>query len=121
MSNNNEIGSKMTPEQEAQQAQTIAEIKAAHNAAVVTLNTVGREPLGISAHLDRGSLIKIVDSQAQKIAGLNRVGSSTLMALIEAQEKIAEQAKEIKRLKSGGLIKPGSYRRLIRNLRNAKP
>lgn len=40
-----------------------------------------------------------VDSQAQKIADLNRVGSNTLLALIEAQETIAEQAKEIERLK----------------------
>ena len=49
--------------------------------------------------LDSLSLIEIVDSQAQKIADLNRVGSNTLLALIEAQEKIAEQAKEIERLK----------------------
>ena len=59
--------------------------------------------------------------EAQKIVDLNRVGSNTMLALIESQEKIAEQAKEIERLKNGGLVKPGSYRKLIRNLRNAKP
>jgi len=40
----------------------------------------------------------IGDSQAQNIADLNRVGSNTLMALIESQEKIAEQAKRIAEL-----------------------
>lgn len=45
-------------------------------------------------------LLEIVDSQAQKIADLNRVGSNTLLALIESQEKIAEQANEIERLKA---------------------
>lgn len=43
-------------------------------------------------HYDRAALLEIVDSQAQKIKDLNRVGSNTLLALIEAQEKIAEQA-----------------------------
>lgn len=49
---------------------------------------------------DMWNMLEIVDSQAQKIADLNRVGSNTLLALIESQEKIAEQAKEIERLKA---------------------
>lgn len=58
----------MNTEQEAQQAQTIDNIKRAHRIARLRLSSQGVEPLGISAHLDRGALLKIVDSQAQTIA-----------------------------------------------------
>lgn len=88
--------------QEAQQAQTIARIKdeyAKH--AGRTYNAfMDFAPLTTELYENLGALLEIVDSQAQKIA---------------------EQAKEIERLKNGGLVKPGSYRKLIRNLRNAKP
>ena len=55
---------------ESEQAQTIANIKRAHRIAKLKLSSQGVEPLGIAAHLDRGALLEIVDSQAQKIAQL---------------------------------------------------
>ena len=92
----------MTKEQEAQQAQTIARIKQEyerHSGRTYHAFT-DFAPLVTEFYANLSVLLEIVDSQVQTIA---------------------EQAKEIERLKSGGPIKPGSYRRLIRNLRNAKP
>ena len=80
----------MNTEQEAQQAKTIAE--------VIAIRMGGDYPREYYREsIDK--ILAIVDSKAQKIADLNRVGSNTLMALIESQEKVAEQAKEIERLK----------------------
>lgn len=75
---------------ESEQAQAIVEIRVIRNGGEY-LREYYREAID--------KALEIVDSQAQKIADLNRVGSNTLLALIEAQEKIAEQAKEIERLK----------------------
>ena len=66
-------------EQEAQQAQTIAEIKERHGWLVLTYENETQPGDGLQAHEDRAALLEIVDSQAQKIA---------------------EQAKEIERLET---------------------
>jgi uncharacterized coiled-coil protein SlyX len=66
----------MTKEQEAQQAQTIAECRQWHE---VTEAKGDIQLKGTVVHAQRGALLEIVDSQAQKIA---------------------EQAKEIERLKT---------------------
>lgn len=80
----------MTTE-EAQQAQAIADQQSGTLTGIFARKVLekGRENM---------KLRELVDSQAQKIADLNRVGSNTLMALIESQEKIAEQAKRIAEL-----------------------
>lgn len=83
----------MTKEQEAQQAQTIAEIRDRVDDCYDNVDD------DLAIENDIVSLLEIVDSRDQKIADLNRVGANTLMALIESQEKIAKQAKEIERLK----------------------
>jgi hypothetical protein len=85
---------------EEAQAQTIAQISKRHKYQDSVRETKLAYESGIfdMCHRDREILLEIVDSQAQKIADLNRVGSNTLLALIESQEKIAEQAKEIERL-----------------------
>lgn len=77
---------------ESEQAQAIAEIKR-------TMEIYKNLKKFKDWYPEAIRLLEIVDSQAQKIADLNRVGSNTLLALIEAQEKIADQAKEIERLK----------------------
>ena len=69
----------MTPEQEAQQAQTVADIEQRHGWLVLTYDNETQPGDGLEAHEDRGRLLEIVDSQAQKIA---------------------EQAKEIERLET---------------------
>lgn len=86
----------MSAEQEAQQAQTIAHIRKNQN----TGNDLCREDDFIAA------LLKIVDSQAQKIASLEYDLSDhkdMLKGVVglhkDACEKIAEHAKEIERLK----------------------
>ena len=89
----------MTKEREAQQAQTIADIKRNHR------TEKGLNKLAM-AHHDRGQLLKIVDSQAQKIADLkaDKNGFEVAFDIEQAdaeklRQKIAEQAKEIERLK----------------------
>lgn len=96
----------MTP-QEAQQAQTIDTIKRAHRIAKLRLSSQGVEPLGISAHLDRGALLEIVDSRAQKIAEQTKAlyESETRNIKLNQQndklrDALAEQAKEIEQLQS---------------------
>lgn len=72
--------------QEAQQAQTIEDIKRNHR------TEKGLNKL-TQAHYDRAFLIGLVDSQAQKISALND--------MVEADHRVmAEQAKEIEKLKS---------------------
>lgn len=86
---------------ELEQAQTIAEIRAEAKEKrehYKAWNLDTRQSDEVFDLLHRS--ITVVDSQAQKIADLNRVGSNTLLALIESQEKIAEQANEIERLKA---------------------
>ena len=82
---------------ESEQAQAIVEIKDRHEYEEAQIFRHGVQE--DDKFNDIATLLEIVDSQAQKIADLNRVGSNTLLALIEAQETIAEQAKEIERLK----------------------
>lgn len=83
-------------------------------------------------------LERIVDSQAQKIAELSalfqKAGNGAVDLAMKCAEQairlekveslytiartqVEEQAKEIEMLKAGGLIKPGSARMLLRNLR----
>jgi hypothetical protein len=86
-------------EQEAQQAQTIADIRSRH---VDRLNDMMQDLFdihdGVEAHRDIGPLLEIVDSQAQKIKHYE----AELRTEEEARDilgmKIVEQAKEIERL-----------------------
>ena len=83
----------MNTEQEAQQAQTIAHIRKNQN----TGNDLCREDDFIAA------LLKIVDSQAQKIKSMEANYRELAGAWFDEREalgiQIAEQAKEIERLK----------------------
>lgn len=89
---------------ESEQAQTIGKSEALHEWLTEDFRKSGApfisENHAFELYRAHAELLEIVGSQAQKIADLNRVGSNTLLALIEAQEKIAEQAKEIERLKA---------------------
>ena len=91
---------------ESEQAQAIAEIRAAHD---LDMHFVGKleDTVILQLLCHRKDLLKIVDSQAQKIEQLEADVSNLLnkMALwpstFERQERqIAEQAKEIERLKA---------------------
>ena len=137
---------------ESEQAQAIEEILHRHDNIVLTWENETQPGDGRDAHNDRSTLLEIVESQAQKIAELEKeiiVAKNVATAFatkcadkeqklaqltkerdeqtaaayrlgVDGQEKIAEQAKEIERLKAGGLVKPGNSRMLIRNLRGMK-
>lgn len=78
-----------TKEQEAQQAQTIARVKLALNngVAYTELKQFMRD------------MLEIVDSQAQKLKEQAETIATNAAYAIELQGKIAEQAREIERLK----------------------
>lgn len=90
----------MTKEQEAQQAQTIAETSAGLRSYIWARYRWTDAPKELT------SAANLIDSQAQKIADQATVieemhaHTVTLNALyLQAEDKIAEQAKEIERLK----------------------
>lgn len=92
----------LTKEQEAQQAQTIAGIKLWFSLGRSTMKSSGE----VEARKKVSDLLKIVDSQAQKITELSalfqKAGNGAIdlaMKCSEQELKIAEQAKEIERLK----------------------
>lgn len=103
------MGAIMTKEQEAQQAQTIAEIKSRFGEMIPTYENEVQSVDAIEIYYDLGTLLEIVDSQAQKIAEqaekITEIEADCVRydeAIMiqgknagELRRKIAEQAKEI--------------------------
>lgn len=95
-------------EQEAQQAQTIADVKRRHNNFQYVNST--HAVLVSAAHEDRGNLLKIVDSQAQKIQDLQNgktIGSlhhqiATLEVKVAEARKLAEKMRDASERPGGG-------------------
>lgn len=88
----------MTKEKEAQQAQTIAGIKEQIKRRQLMLEMNGL-PFN-QLEKDAIRAMEIVDSQAQKIAEQAQTIATNAVYANELQGKLAEQAKEIERLKS---------------------
>lgn len=100
---------------ESEQTQAIAKIRENQRHRIGPWESIG---MCTTMRSEIDQCLKIVDSQVQKMADLNRVGSKTLLALVEVQEKIAElttenngralamdlQKHEIERLQNGKTI-----------------
>jgi hypothetical protein len=80
----------MTKEQEAQQAQMIATIRERNNTGIY----------GSPICEECDDLLKIVDSQAQKIEELRSISGTSTTLMREATQKIKEQENELNKVRA---------------------